>query len=1450
MNKPENKAVSERPTRIPIKIYLAVLSFGILVLAIMFFGSSLALSIIDAKEKAITELNDVKEDITRVYSLIEFGLEYPANLDWSADEIEIINLYNNAEQKLKGLIDDEVFSSSFFLAGNKDSIHSQINNYISLIRGIKKEYKRYLALSEFGEDTQKTGENIQVKHKELQAELAELSLAAKDYFTAQSKRFDFVRRIIILLFSLLIFALIFAVYTYNKHRKEDYIKLSEQYDQLNDAYSKIEETKEELRREEERYKLLVMNAPVGIHELNTSGKFISLNNYEAELFEDTFKNLEDSEFTVIVAPAERERIKELFKEALSGKENYFEFIGVSKNDEPRYFRSCFIPQKEHGGKVIKVIGITLEITEERLAVRREKHLQRLYDILSEINHVVARESIAEELYDKVCQIFIKKANFKLAWIGKIVNEKIKPVSFAGSDYDYLKDFEIDFAAEKNSKDNVVLAARSKKIAVVNNIANGEFDGDWLTYSKEHKFNSSASVPIFNEGKIVAVLTVISEMKNYFEESEAMLIEKIAEDISFAISKYEIQSERDREEKAIDAIDLAVSSTFGKSFFKAVNKEFIKLLKADTAFVGKLINENQKVEVISGSNLEKDFEGNVFELEDSLCGNVIKQGKIQRFEGINPLQLSCIDNKNIKSYICVPLYDSRENITGVFALFFSHDIENFKLIQTLLLMFSPRIGIELERDDMLNKLLESDNRFNSLLNNSPLAISMFDADGTLLMANPKWEKLWRLDLKRDINKFNILKSKETKRLGLLEQFKDVYAGGEFKIDELALEDPMNPNKKRYFSPSVYTSVDYDGNVKHLMILLDDITQRKIAELEMNKAENKYRMLYEMSNDAFYLLYDNRFEMINKRFTEMFGYTLEETNSEGFSFTKLLTPESLKLIKERHEKIERGEKVSPIYEFTAISKNGDIINCEASVTYIDYKEGRATQGIIRDISERTKLLKSLQDSAKSYEGLFENTPYAIYIQKPNGKFVTVNKGAEKMYGYKKEEFIGRTPDFLSADGMNNMEDIVGYTQKAFSGEPQKFFFWGKRKDNSIFPKEVRMYQGKYFGKDVLITFGLDITERIEKEKKIKTSEERYRTLFQSSSDAILLLRNNQFVDCNDRTLEMFECKRDQIIGVSPLDFSPAVQPDGKNSEEAIKEKIRACLDGEPQLFEWKHTRLDGGEFETEVSLTRLDLPEGVYVLAIIRDITQRKIAEREALLAREKADKANSLKSEFLAQVSHEVRTPLSHFTNYFSLLRDELKGNIPENIDFIFESLEVSSRRIIRTIESMILSAELSTGIYEFKLKTIDFEKEVVSPLVKEFIPEAEQKNIELKKQNDTKETKIKFDEQASKWIMKNLLENAIKYTKKGEVKVTYSIKGNKLSVDVSDTGIGIKDDYLKRLYSEPFSQVDSGYTRKFDGNGLGLWITKAFCDLGGASINVKTKVGEGTTFTVDFPIAD
>lgn len=146
---------------------------------------------------------------------------------------------------------------------------------------------------------------------------------------------------------------------------------------------------------------------------------------------------------------------------------------------------------------------------------------------------------------------------------------------------------------------------------------------------------------------------------------------------------------------------------------------------------------------------------------------------------------------------------------------------------------------------------------------------------------------------------------------------------------------------------------DGIIYGILGTYEDITEQKLAVQAMRESEEKYRNLIQHSTDAIYLLYNRKFEIINDKFQHIFGLTLEETNSPQFDFMQLVAPESRPLIEERMKRLARGEKLEPEYEFTAMTKDGKRLEVEASVSYIRYKDGIATQGILRDVTERKQL-----------------------------------------------------------------------------------------------------------------------------------------------------------------------------------------------------------------------------------------------------------------------------------------------------------------------------------------------------------------------------------------------------------------------------------------------------------------------------------------------------------------
>ena len=248
---------------------------------------------------------------------------------------------------------------------------------------------------------------------------------------------------------------------------------------------------------------------------------------------------------------------------------------------------------------------------------------------------------------------------------------------------------------------------------------------------------------------------------------------------------------------------------------------------------------------------------------------------------------------------------------------------------------------------------------------------------------------------------------------------------------------------------------------------------------------------------------------------------------------------------------------------------------------------------------------------------------------------------------------------------------------------------------------------------------------------------------------------------------------------------------------------------------------------------------------KDIVRREKLEQELIKAKEKAEKSEQLKSEFLAQVSHEIRTPINSILNFASLIMLEAEEYLSAETKDGVNIINSAVNRLLRTIDLLINMSELETDNYQSKPQLYDLENEVLLQLIAELEPFAKAKNLELKYSALSGELSFVFDRYTVQQIFTNLIDNAIKYTEEGEINVVVSKEENQISCDIVDTGIGIKEEYIPDLFNK-FTQEEQGYTRRYEGNGLGLALVKEYAQLNNATVSVKSKKGVGSTFTVVF----
>ena len=229
------------------------------------------------------------------------------------------------------------------------------------------------------------------------------------------------------------------------------------------------------------------------------------------------------------------------------------------------------------------------------------------------------------------------------------------------------------------------------------------------------------------------------------------------------------------------------------------------------------------------------------------------------------------------------------------------------------------------------------------------------------------------------------------------------------------------------------------------------------------------------------------------------------------------------------------------------------------------------------------------------------------------------------------------------------------------------------------------------------------------------------------------------------------------------------------------------------------------------------------------------------------KADKLKDDFLAQISDEIRTPVHNILSFTNLIKDELGENISEDLKFIFSSINSAGKRITRTIDLILNMSELKNGSY----KPIFEKHDIVKLLYKisaEYQQSAKNKNLYIDLIISSSNNLCLIDEYSVSQIFANLLNNAIKYTHKGGIKIkVFNNDNSSVTVVFEDTGIGISKEFLPKLFGT-FEQEETGYTRKYEGNGLGLALVKKYCEINNAYIWVESEKGKGSKFYVRFSL--
>ncbi|MCE5197976.1 PAS domain S-box protein [bacterium] len=632
----------------------------------------------------------------------------------------------------------------------------------------------------------------------------------------------------------------------------------------------------------------------------------------------------------------------------------------------------------------------------------------------------------------------------------------------------------------------------------------------------------------------------------------------------------------------------------------------------------------------------------------------------------------------------------------------------------------------------------------------------------------------------------------------------------------------------------------------VLIVKDVTEREKHLEALRGSERLYRTLIEqMPAGAMLTDHNGTIKYVNSKASKLTGYSIEELCQK----INLFHPDET----EAHRCYDLAFSDNPTSgtcETRFIRKDSSTmwVSLSWQPVYSEVDGWCCVNTIFTGISEQKKAEAALRRSETRYRGLIESQQDLIVRTTPDGRFTFVNNAYCRMFGKSAEELIGssfvplvHTDDLPSTLAAMELLDEPPYRatmeQRAMTVQGWRWLAW---EDCAILDSSGNMVE--------IQAVGRDITENKLAGKALKKSEKRFRTLVANIPGAVFRCKYDEQLTMQYLSYEIEDLTgypAMEFIGNAVRSFVSVIHPeDTQRVTDAVK---AGAMSGKNYVVEYRVVHADGSsKWVMEKGQAVYDADgHTLYIDGIIFDITGRVMAVRALQKAHDDLASAYELQREFLNNVTHEIRTPLTAVKGYVAMLLEGVAGPISDEQKSLLHRVMTSSDHLLELVSGVLEVARLKSGTVAIRPRACN-PCLIIDKAISSILPQARIKGIDVLVDQPTNRPLGMYDGDKLSIIITNLLSNAVKFTESGtiEIKVTSNTEGTEIIV--VDSGMGIAQSDLETIFDE-FQQLDYPRKHKATGFGLGLAIVATMVETINATLTVSSEKDLGTAFTLYAP---